>query len=96
MITKAEAWPDGKIRRANVSAFGFGGTNFHVAMEEMNDTLLHKPAAVPAQAAAPVTTQTVQVAKPTSYTLHVPGEKIQSDVLTFSANTKEELNQVLN
>ncbi len=96
VITKAEAWPDGKIRRANVSAFGFGGTNFHVAMEEMNDTLLNKPTAVPA-AQASVPTQTVQVAVPKAgeYTLHVPGEKIQSDVLTFSAATKEELYQVL-
>jgi len=98
VITKAEAWPDGKVRRANVSAFGFGGTNFHVAMEEMNDTLLHKPAAVPAQAAQPVSANAsvnVSAPKRTSYTLHVPGEKIQSDVLTFSAATKEELSAVL-
>ncbi len=100
VITKAEAWPDGKVRRANVSAFGFGGTNFHIAMEEMNDSLLHKPAAVCAQAAQPVNASTranVSVAAPkeTSYTLHVPVEKIQSDVLTFSASTKEELSQVL-
>ena len=100
VITKAEAWPDGKVRRANVSAFGFGGTNFHIAMEEMNDSLLHKPAAVCAQAAQPVNASTranvsVAVPKETSYTLHVPVEKIQSDVLTFSASTKEELSQVL-
>ncbi len=34
--TRAEAWPtppDG-LRRAGVSAFGFGGTNFHVVLEE--------------------------------------------------------------
>ena len=43
VITKAEEWPGDKIRRANVSAFGFGGTNFHVAMEEMNDSLLKRP-----------------------------------------------------
>ncbi len=108
VITKAEAWPDGKIRRANVSAFGFGGTNFHVAMEEMNDTLLHKPAAAVqaavTPAAAPVTpaAQTAQATVTQSapaatgpYTLHVPGEKIQSDVLTFSAATKEQLMDVL-
>ncbi|MBP5403672.1 MAG: acyltransferase domain-containing protein [Elusimicrobiaceae bacterium] len=100
VITKAEAWPDGKIRRANVSAFGFGGTNFHVAMEEMNDSLLHKPAtaqaaAVPAQTVPVATPVNAQAQKRESYLLHVPGEKIQSDVLTFSANTKEELYQVL-
>ena len=93
VITKAEAWPDGKIRRANVSAFGFGGTNFHVAMEEMNDTLLQQKTTTTAQAAVPVTVSAA--AQTPAYTLHVPGEKIQSDVLTFSAATKEELYQVL-
>lgn len=34
--TQAQAWekPVGEIRRAAVSAFGFGGANFHVVMEE--------------------------------------------------------------
>ncbi len=32
--TAAEAWPDGAPRRVGVSAFGFGGTNFHVVLEE--------------------------------------------------------------
>ena len=107
VITKAEPWQGGKIRRANVSAFGFGGTNFHVAMEEMNDTLLQKPAAVAQAAVAPVTpaAQPAPAAQATTapaapaaagtYTLHVPGEKIQSDVLTFSADTKEQLMDVL-
>ena len=102
VITKAEPWQDGKVRRANVSAFGFGGTNFHVAMEEMNDTLLRKPepvtmqAAVPTQSASAAVSAAQSVPTAGNYTLHVPGEKIQSDVLTFSADTKEELNQVLN
>ncbi len=103
VITKTEPWPDGKIRRANVSAFGFGGTNFHVAMEEMNDGLLKKQgtpvqaSSIPATPAAATPAQTVHVAAParTEYVLHVPGEKIQSDVLTFSAATKEELYNVL-
>ncbi|MEI7482254.1 MAG: SDR family NAD(P)-dependent oxidoreductase [Elusimicrobiota bacterium] len=34
VITKAEPWKASGIRRANVSSFGFGGTNFHVTMEE--------------------------------------------------------------
>ena len=34
VIDKAEPWNKTGIRRANVSSFGFGGTNFHVTMEE--------------------------------------------------------------
>ncbi len=34
VVTAAAEWKSGKPRRANVSAFGFGGTNFHVALEE--------------------------------------------------------------
>ncbi len=89
VITKAEAWPDGKIRRANVSAFGFGGTNFHVAMEEMNDSLRQKEQSSNKKEMPSVKENA------SGYTLHVPGEKIQSDVLTFSAATKEELMDIL-
>lgn len=61
------------MRRANVSAFGFGGTNFHVAMEEMNDGLLKQT-----EEATQHTVSTPAQEKSTmssSYTLHVPGEK---------------------
>ena len=36
VITDPEPWkaPNGDVRRAGVSAFGFGGTNYHVIMEE--------------------------------------------------------------
>ncbi|MBI2069648.1 MAG: SDR family NAD(P)-dependent oxidoreductase [Elusimicrobia bacterium] len=37
VVTKAQEWAAGNDkRRANVSAFGFGGTNFHVALEEFD------------------------------------------------------------
>ncbi|MFA6578616.1 MAG: SDR family NAD(P)-dependent oxidoreductase [Elusimicrobiota bacterium] len=47
---------DGKPRRAHVSAFGFGGTNFHVALEEATPQTLNWTPELPlAQAdAAPV------------------------------------------
>jgi malonyl CoA-acyl carrier protein transacylase len=35
--TEAKPWDGGRIRRANVSAFGFGGTNFHAALEEFSE-----------------------------------------------------------
>lgn len=41
IIQEAEEWPRGKNgvpRRANVSSFGMGWTNFHVAMEEYIDS----------------------------------------------------------
>ena len=96
VITKTQEWPAGKIRRANVSAFGFGGTNFHVAMEEMNDSLI-QPAQpeVCAAGATPTKQEQVNMTSSNSYTLHVPGEKIQGDVLTFSAPTKQELSDIL-
>ncbi|MDY6038876.1 MAG: beta-ketoacyl synthase N-terminal-like domain-containing protein, partial [Elusimicrobiaceae bacterium] len=99
VITKLEDWNTDKVRRANVSAFGFGGTNFHVAMEEMNDGLLKKEEEAKSQenkvchCAVPSTPKQENVNM--TYTLHVPGEKIQSDVLTFSAATKQELFNVL-
>ncbi|MEK9146218.1 MAG: polyketide synthase, partial [Elusimicrobiota bacterium] len=34
VITELREWESKGPRRANVSAFGFGGTNFHVALEE--------------------------------------------------------------
>ncbi|HBL16543.1 MAG TPA: beta-ketoacyl synthase, partial [Elusimicrobia bacterium] len=36
--TEPRPWDSqGKVRRANVSAFGFGGTNFHVTLEEATE-----------------------------------------------------------
>ncbi|MBR3899406.1 MAG: acyltransferase domain-containing protein, partial [Elusimicrobiaceae bacterium] len=93
VITKAEPWNSDKVRRANVSAFGFGGTNFHMALEEMNDGLLKKETdtKVCAEKISTPKEQEQPEMKATSYELVVPGEKIQSDVLTFSAATKQDL-----
>ena len=60
--TELREWevPDGQARVAGVSAFGFGGTNFHIVMEEHvpgrlssnGHTSIAVPAAVPATASA--------------------------------------------
>ena len=95
VITKLEPWNTDKVRRANVSAFGFGGTNFHVALEEMNDGLLKKTEenkVCAAKISNPTpAVQEQQTMNANEYSLLVPGEKIQSDVLTFSADTKQDL-----
>ena len=45
--TQAHPWevPSGEVRRAGISAFGFGGTNFHVVMEEYLPGVLTKESA---------------------------------------------------
>ncbi|RME26919.1 MAG: acyltransferase domain-containing protein, partial [Deltaproteobacteria bacterium] len=52
--TRAEPWPEGRIRRAGVSAFGFGGTNFHAVIEQHLSPherhRLARPVAAPAPA----------------------------------------------
>ncbi len=48
--THAEVWPTppNGLRRAGVSAFGFGGTNFHVVLEEAGGRAgQHRPAQLP-------------------------------------------------
>ncbi|HAH05395.1 MAG TPA: beta-ketoacyl synthase, partial [Elusimicrobia bacterium] len=58
VVTEPRAWAAGdQPRRANVSAFGFGGTNFHVALEEATPQTLSwraPEAAAPAKASRPV------------------------------------------
>jgi malonyl CoA-acyl carrier protein transacylase len=43
LFHEAREWPNGKPRRAGVSAYGFGGTNFHVVIEEHVPGLLTQP-----------------------------------------------------
>ena len=46
--TRAHPWevPSGEVRRAGVSAFGFGGTNFHVILEEYLPGVLTKESSI--------------------------------------------------
>jgi acyl transferase domain-containing protein len=46
LIHEPRPWdkPNGDPRRCGVSAYGFGGTNFHIVLEEHVPGMLHKPA----------------------------------------------------
>ena len=86
VITKAQPWDGDKPRRANISSFGFGGTNFHLAAQEYS--------------AAGQTSFDNQESKMTQsnqeYSLMVPMEKLQGDMLVFSGDTKQDLFNELN
>ncbi|MGP8283785.1 MAG: SDR family NAD(P)-dependent oxidoreductase [Desulfomonilaceae bacterium] len=51
LLTEAREWKtsDRSFRRAGVSAFGFGGTNFHIVLQEYNPALRLVPANKPTQ-----------------------------------------------
>ncbi len=53
--TNAEAWSTPGLRRAGVSAFGFGGTNFHVVLEQVGEEVRVERASIAASAPTPVT-----------------------------------------
>ena len=102
VITEAREWKSDKIRRANVSSFGFGGTNFHLAAEEYNPSLSAKKASIPAAANVvtsnneekEIMSQTQNTAS--KYELLVPMEKLQGDMLVFSGDSKQDLFNELN
>ncbi|KAF0125608.1 MAG: polyketide synthase [Elusimicrobia bacterium] len=77
VITKPEPWNKSGIRRANISSFGFGGTNFHVTMEEYAgqkpETTAVRTASV---AAAPMTENP-----------KAPFSALQGEAVTFTGST---------
>ncbi|MFH1620194.1 MAG: acyltransferase domain-containing protein, partial [bacterium] len=77
---RAEEWvSDGKTRKANVSAFGFGGTNFHIALEEFD-------ASSPCLADPRMFRE---AEKPAHSGLHYPTIKLQSEAIIISAPSRE-------
>ena len=77
--TEAKPWPappSGEPRRAAVSAFGFGGTNFHVVLEEYVPAYHrdHRAALAAQSAAAPVPRAPVVESEPVEPT--PPGEVV--------------------
>ena len=74
--TQAEPWPEppDSIRRCGVSAFGFGGTNFHIILEAYAEQQLPpaarrvptqtQPAPAPAPTPSTTTARSLQLAEP--------------------------------
>ncbi|HOX23878.1 MAG TPA: polyketide synthase, partial [Elusimicrobiales bacterium] len=100
VITKAEEWKTKKVRRAHCSAFGFGGTNFHAALEEFDpkvtripDTRYFAKETAPALSAtaAPAATPPAQASSAPRTVLHVPAEKVYGEAFAFSGDSKTEL-----
>ncbi|MBI3299161.1 MAG: SDR family NAD(P)-dependent oxidoreductase [Elusimicrobia bacterium] len=61
----ARPWESAKPRRANVSAFGFGGTNFHITLEEATPaTTSRKPSMAQASASLLTASEAARPWKP--------------------------------
>ncbi|TGJ86695.1 hypothetical protein E0Z10_g2067 [Xylaria hypoxylon] len=45
VLTDLTAWPEGRLRRASINSFGFGGANGHCIIDHVNNVLpgYHKP-----------------------------------------------------
>ena len=79
----AEPWPQGSVpRRAGISAFGFGGTNFHVVLEEAPKDM-HQPQVSSASSGTQRTSHTPSQAVSAA----VPGDLAQTVVALFAEKT---------
>ena len=94
VITQTRPWQSDKLRTANVSAFGFGGANFHLIAQEYdpskNDFKQESAKTIYCKQEKEMT----QIK--TTYELMVPVEKLQGDMLIFSGETKQALFNTLN
>ncbi|HEX9816632.1 MAG TPA: type I polyketide synthase, partial [Candidatus Thermoplasmatota archaeon] len=91
---KAKPWPEpgaGVPRRAGISSFGFGGTNFHVILEE------YAPGTYPTKAALKAATRTTPVAdvllkrEPRHRTLEPLSKNAGTEILVIGAATSQAL-----
>ena len=95
--TQARAWESKNLRRANVSAFGFGGTNAHATLEEYDANHTYGNEILTQETKTQETKITIpQTEDKMNYQLLVEEEKLLGDMLIFSAPTREELFDLLN
>lgn len=92
--TQTRTWESKGIRRANVSAFGFGGTNAHAALEEYDANHTYQTQNL-SQENKTNTIPLVKTEDKMNYQLLVEQEKLLGDMLVFSAPTREELFDLL-
>ena len=94
VITQTNPWQTDKVRTASVSAFGFGGTNFHLIAQEYdpfkNDFKKEEVKTICSKQEKEMTNIK------TNYELMVPIEKLQGEMLIFSGDTKQDLFNKLN
>lgn len=94
--TKARAWDTTKIRRANISAFGFGGQNAHAALEEYDSKRSYTKTEIKEAQQTQIQNLPRQAEEKMNYQLLVEQEKLLGDMLVFSAPTRQELFDLLN
>ena len=95
VITKTTAWQTDKVRTAAVSAFGFGGANFHLIAQEYDPSKNDFKKEDSVQTINSIEEKKMTDIK-TDYKLMVPVEKLQGDMLVFSGDTKQDLFNNLN
>ncbi len=94
--TQAQPWEarSGEVRRAGVSAFGFGGTNFHVVLEEYLPEMLTKQGKLYPGVDMKFETQPVPVELPPAVPVAAPAG-LYHGLLFVSADTPAGLRQAL-
>ncbi len=94
---KARPWETKNLRRANISAFGFGGQNAHAALEEYDANHIYGTETIQ-ETVQETKTQIlpqIRVEEKMNYELLVEQEKLLGDMLIFSAPTREALFDLL-